>query len=654
MSIFRLLSSLLKKRIGGRHSKYLDDHVRRHLISHFELNTSRSEVADGLPDDFDYGRWISDPDYDPSDEPKYCLLDEESKSEILNTDQTITNMGNPPSRPFLNSTSTHELYFPSAFRSGTDELYGTLLAPDTNITYSIGSSTSCDICCGYREEHPTVSRKHCELSVLIDGKLRLKDLSSRNGTFVNGKSVRDCDLCPGDAVSLGEWQFIVIRQNTKLLVDNIVYPFLGNLYLSNIDFSSKVAIFETVHDTDAIVDKIVTVHLANSSSFFLRNLGRVTTRSLGKPPYLYLLIQVHTSHELTKNRHYSRDFLSWRSPLAPINIRYFSRTNHHGFNGATATAITAGIPPRHVLRLNPNCAEIILVSNVAARPIDGSIPTLASSGLELEEYIQKWRLSDDKNLRHHFVHILSSEAPKTSATLDSGTHPLMVPGIDCELLAWESTLPKFLEGIVDTFDTKEYLLKLVFVFEDILTLLSVLLLQYIEQSDLSGPNGTDNMWSVFGKGTIGCRVDVLNWSSRRKCSQKMAISRYFRMNMKSISSAIVLRNRLFHGGIESVDPTDSGYSEIGLLVRGFIEAIATDRMEISNWGLWSIYCDSSTPVVFINGRELKDVLIGKDECQKCAERREWLPSRILGDRVEVKYTKCGHRGRLRDELERRF
>jgi hypothetical protein len=46
---------------------------------------------------------------------------------------------------------------------------------------------------------PTVSRIHAEI-VAHDGRLRLRDLSSRNGTYVNGRRVRGSMIIDSDAI----------------------------------------------------------------------------------------------------------------------------------------------------------------------------------------------------------------------------------------------------------------------------------------------------------------------------------------------------------------------------------------------------------------------------------------------------------------------
>src|SRR5438270_3166698 len=51
-------------------------------------------------------------------------------------------------------------------------------------------------------EDPTLSRKHAMVERSGDG-WTLRDLGSRNGTFVNGKRVTSHDLAHGDQVTMG-------------------------------------------------------------------------------------------------------------------------------------------------------------------------------------------------------------------------------------------------------------------------------------------------------------------------------------------------------------------------------------------------------------------------------------------------------------------
>jgi pSer/pThr/pTyr-binding forkhead associated (FHA) protein len=57
----------------------------------------------------------------------------------------------------------------------------------------------------------SVSKEHAELTV-HDGSLRVRDLGSKNGTFVNGTPVRArSEVLPGDVVRFGEVEMIYRR-----------------------------------------------------------------------------------------------------------------------------------------------------------------------------------------------------------------------------------------------------------------------------------------------------------------------------------------------------------------------------------------------------------------------------------------------------------
>lgn len=68
----------------------------------------------------------------------------------------------------------------------------------------IGRQDDCQI----RVPSASVSRHHCELT--SEGRaLRIKDLGSANGTFVNGKRITAAELKPGDLLSVGPLMFVV-------------------------------------------------------------------------------------------------------------------------------------------------------------------------------------------------------------------------------------------------------------------------------------------------------------------------------------------------------------------------------------------------------------------------------------------------------------
>jgi EAL domain-containing protein (putative c-di-GMP-specific phosphodiesterase class I) len=55
-----------------------------------------------------------------------------------------------------------------------------------------------------------VSKCHAEL-YQQEGQLRIRDLGSRNGTFVNRKTVEDAAITEGDVIQLGDFQFRISR-----------------------------------------------------------------------------------------------------------------------------------------------------------------------------------------------------------------------------------------------------------------------------------------------------------------------------------------------------------------------------------------------------------------------------------------------------------
>ena len=68
----------------------------------------------------------------------------------------------------------------------------------------LGRDADCDIIV----QDPTVSRRHCKLS-LVQDEVRFEDLGSRNPALVNGRVVTRGALKPGDEISLGQHRFIL-------------------------------------------------------------------------------------------------------------------------------------------------------------------------------------------------------------------------------------------------------------------------------------------------------------------------------------------------------------------------------------------------------------------------------------------------------------
>jgi pSer/pThr/pTyr-binding forkhead associated (FHA) protein len=58
------------------------------------------------------------------------------------------------------------------------------------------------------------SRHHCEISKK-DGTLFVRDLGSRNGSFVNGRCASESSQWPGDTLSVGATTFVVLYETSK-------------------------------------------------------------------------------------------------------------------------------------------------------------------------------------------------------------------------------------------------------------------------------------------------------------------------------------------------------------------------------------------------------------------------------------------------------
>lgn len=74
----------------------------------------------------------------------------------------------------------------------------------TNFPLRLGRGSETDVSVGDR----WVSREHCEIDC-IDDVLLVRDLGSKHGTFVNGRSVLEAELKPGDLLNIGITRFVV-------------------------------------------------------------------------------------------------------------------------------------------------------------------------------------------------------------------------------------------------------------------------------------------------------------------------------------------------------------------------------------------------------------------------------------------------------------
>ena len=67
----------------------------------------------------------------------------------------------------------------------------------------IGRRHDCDL----RIPLSQVSKRHCQLN-LDNGILKVRDLSSRNGTILNGKKIDESEVQAGDCIEVGPLKFV--------------------------------------------------------------------------------------------------------------------------------------------------------------------------------------------------------------------------------------------------------------------------------------------------------------------------------------------------------------------------------------------------------------------------------------------------------------
>lgn len=73
----------------------------------------------------------------------------------------------------------------------------------SNVTV-IGRRQDCDLCIPLK----SVSRKHCQLSSNSDA-LKIRDLDSHNGTYLNSKRVEEAAVKAGDYIRIGPLTFLI-------------------------------------------------------------------------------------------------------------------------------------------------------------------------------------------------------------------------------------------------------------------------------------------------------------------------------------------------------------------------------------------------------------------------------------------------------------
>jgi hypothetical protein len=71
--------------------------------------------------------------------------------------------------------------------------------------------------------HPSVSRHHCEVW-LTDDAVLVRDLESRNGTFVGEERVQEAEVREGETLRLGDVELVLMEAPARISVPDLPLP----------------------------------------------------------------------------------------------------------------------------------------------------------------------------------------------------------------------------------------------------------------------------------------------------------------------------------------------------------------------------------------------------------------------------------------------
>jgi transcriptional regulator with GAF, ATPase, and Fis domain len=112
----------------------------------------------------------------------------------------------------------------------------------------IGTSPGCDL----QLSDPKVSRVHAEVSLAPWG-LRLRDLGSKNGTYVDGLRVRDVDVAVGTTLKLATSAIRIEATDDQLSIELSARDRLGKMVGGSVEMRRIYAIVERVAPTETTV-----------------------------------------------------------------------------------------------------------------------------------------------------------------------------------------------------------------------------------------------------------------------------------------------------------------------------------------------------------------------------------------------------------------
>lgn len=104
--------------------------------------------------------------------------------------------------------------------------------------------------CQYYIDYPSVSKKHCEI-MIEEQNLLLKDLSSKNGTFVNGERIQSIILEEGDIIRIGEINLLLLKKSNCYVLEECKDNHYDKIKLP----SSLICEFNKILDNKSEIDE---------------------------------------------------------------------------------------------------------------------------------------------------------------------------------------------------------------------------------------------------------------------------------------------------------------------------------------------------------------------------------------------------------------
>jgi pSer/pThr/pTyr-binding forkhead associated (FHA) protein len=112
--------------------------------------------------------------------------------------------------------------------------------------------------CHMRPKSEAISRNHCAILVNEDdGEVVIRDLNSRNGTFLNGERLAaDQSLESGDHLQIGRLEFEVMIKDRKRVPEPVAAPASPSNDSASLEFDINEWLHETDDSTQAAQKKV--------------------------------------------------------------------------------------------------------------------------------------------------------------------------------------------------------------------------------------------------------------------------------------------------------------------------------------------------------------------------------------------------------------